>query len=649
MNFVFSPIGDLYANVELYQAAELGKLLLEQNAALQLDKTQQFEKPLNLPSSTSEPSEVIDHAACKESISNLNTQVAYSEATIDALRDEKESLISRHTQEIKACQREIATLQQALQEKVRDVEELKLKEIVLETDKSRLEQENQSIAQSRKKLVVGEKEEIQFLTEHVNQLEIDLRSTQEQRDASLDALLEQTALSEQLQERIQMLESQFDDFVHIRAELEMANTANEDLSARLENAQTKIQELQAQTQDNPDESPLPMEGAEPCRTLLSEVDDQRRSIEVEHALLQRSNMMLTKRYQADMERMKRQITRLSSLASDRSSGDRTRRLELALAQAQTESRELTVRIAQLESEREMVQAGEVEIGQSNSEEPIPSDFVSQRALRLRIDQLEAEIRALKKQLQTIHLVRANETTKLRSVENELYQRDATINKLQTSMTQLRWKIEEFEQKCTCFTVDASERNTILPTDRSRPPAEFSKEPAATVLKDPIYQLSHDKLSDSMMGSPLNPKFFLPEPDTVTQDRTHPSMSPCCIPPMENDATSPVNPSSPKFGFDDPSCNRRSHSPTLDRVRKRVPTPHVIRNQQYPEPPYTPSPNSISPGQAVSSPKKLRPELSKLPQMQRSPIPVQRATKVVVLPSANASQAEDSNGTDCAQQ
>ncbi|KAJ3364405.1 hypothetical protein GGF32_001929 [Allomyces javanicus] len=421
-------------------------------------------------------------------LGELRSQLAETEATqYDAMR-RYDALVDTKEADERTLRRRVAELESQVAERDQQIDEWRGKVMVLGEDKARLAEEKMDLVKKRNEL--AETANVAYtLQVHLHELEIQNSNLAAEKQSALQLVSERQAEIQVLEERVEVLEGQLDELVELRAEHHEALLTNDALTSQLEELQNTIQVLSAKLNalQNPHGISHPDDQAPAAaKTLLTEVEDKRRNLEERHERLGREHERLLRRHLDEGERLRRQIFRLQQLSADRTHDDHVKRLEAALAQAQAENRELVHRVAQLEgrqraatpeivggatgpndtdsvmgtqpdgAEVAAANAAAAAVASSGGAADVQDAAVSaaahkaaERYLRMRIESLEADLRAQRKKLQTANMIKLNETAKLRAAEDELYQRDASVRKLNAAVSKLQYRIDELEANCDC--------------------------------------------------------------------------------------------------------------------------------------------------------------------------------------------------------
>ncbi|KNE56490.1 hypothetical protein AMAG_02290 [Allomyces macrogynus ATCC 38327] len=562
-------------------------------------------------------------------LGELRSQLAETEATqYDAMR-RYDALVDSKEADERTLRRRVAELESQVAERDQQIDEWRGKVMVLGEDKARLAEEKMDLVKKRNEL--AETANVAYtLQVHLHELEIQNSNLAAEKQSALQLVSERQAEIQVLEERVEVLEGQLDELVELRAEHHEALLTNDTLTSQLEELQNTIQILSAKLNalQNPQGISHPDDQAPAAaKTLLTEVEDKRRNLEERHERLGREHERLLRRHLDEGERLRRQIFRLQQLSADRTHDDHVKRLEAALAQAQAENRELVHRVAQLEgrqraatpeivggatgpndtdsvmgtqpdgAEVAAANAAAAAVASSGGAADVQDAAVSaaahkaaERYLRMRIESLEADLRAQRKKLQTANMIKLNETAKLRAAEDELYQRDASVRKLNAAVSKLQYRIDELEANCDCPKPPA-QPGTPVSTHRSSSARRAGSAPRSASRGSPAPRSA----TPGKASSPIPPMPPVPPETPTPSSRSRRSAS--------HPADSPATSSSRSPGTDPhghhsrtPAARRntaRSPAPGTatsagatpaataagGRLRKRVPTPHAVRHPE----------------------------------------------------------------------
>ncbi|KAI9168427.1 hypothetical protein H9P43_007799 [Blastocladiella emersonii ATCC 22665] len=430
------------------------------------------EMPPPLMDDAMDVSSSTDPAAAGEDAGFLRLQNRHLAAEMDVLRDQladaetqlaewrrrHDDLADRTDRDDRTLVRQLADARDRLGRREAEVEVFKARVAELEAEKQRLAEDKLALVRNRNELsasadVVGE------YADRNAELEAALHELAQQYDDAVAAARARNAEAELLEERVEVLESQVDELTTLRTEHQETQLQVDTLTGQLEDAREQIRSLQRALHENVDGEADAVDDPANRKTLLSEVDDQRRSIEERNARLAREHERTLHRQIAESERLRRQVYRLTQLSSDRAHTDHIKRLESQLAALQSENRELAFRVDELENMQRTATAAaspgtamDVDGGSSANNASAADSAVTEhkvRYLTMRVEQLETDLRQAKKKMQTSVMMRQHEVWKLRAVEDEVYQRDTALARLNTTITRLRFRIDELEANCDC--------------------------------------------------------------------------------------------------------------------------------------------------------------------------------------------------------
>ncbi|ORZ36885.1 hypothetical protein BCR44DRAFT_39788, partial [Catenaria anguillulae PL171] len=272
-----------------------------------------------------------------------------------------------------------------------------------------------------------------------------------------NALVSAVEEKNEMQQRMDLLESQLDELFPVRQELDEAMLRADDLASKLEEARCQVRDLESQVHVlRTGKSANAKDDPSARKTLLSEVDDDRKRAELHKARLAAEHEQTLRAHNKRMERMRQQVHSLTTQANDRTHRERVKHLENEIAKLQSENRELQHRVDELETARAKARRASLVPGAAVAAAAAVGGFAADEdssgsvgVLRMRVEELERAVRQARKKLQAEQMMRANETAKLRSVEDEVYQRDGSISRLNSLVAKYRLRISELEAACEC--------------------------------------------------------------------------------------------------------------------------------------------------------------------------------------------------------
>ncbi|KAJ1966929.1 hypothetical protein H4R35_006863 [Dimargaris xerosporica] len=389
--------------------------------------------------------------------------------------------------------KEVSQLQRDLQELHQTVETLTKQNTALTEDKQRLVRDKTDMSKSLKAMS-SKGAETEALQDRIDTLEHRL-ATAQQGKAELEHR-HQSAMQELEELRGRCLEYQAQIAEYDEERVQQSNQLNrtQELEQALDEAQEMVQILSGQLEEiqaKQDEGSITT--ATEVKSLLTEVDDQRRDLQSKHDVLHQRHHGLVKAHSLTMrqqERMRHHIARLTQLTHQPSQEDRLRRLEQILGQTQSENQQLQRKLDWLERSRgedamlldcyddegngsdqgdfdqQMGSYGLDEMAddpQFRSQlEPGTHRRQSRRhhgltrtatqtnemlhTLRARLDQLALENVQLRQELRTSQMLRMSESEKLVQMESTLQERDTEIQAIRSRFTQLRFEYDELKTK-----------------------------------------------------------------------------------------------------------------------------------------------------------------------------------------------------------
>ncbi|KAJ1974134.1 hypothetical protein H4R34_004829, partial [Dimargaris verticillata] len=480
----------LAANEQLKSAYDL--LVEEQSRLLQAQQahpppTVDYGPPVPEPVATS-PSR-----ATKEKLGLLNDFVGELEQANADLHIKLDEANQALKEKSRQSHKEVNQLQRDLQELHQTVETLTKQNATLNVDKQRLVRDKTDMSKSLKAMT-SKGAETEALQGRIDALEHSL-ATALQGKAELDHRHQSTMHElEELRGRCLEYQAQITEYDEERAhQTNQLNRAHE-LEQALDEAQEMVQILSGQLEEiQAKQDECGITGATEVKTLLTEVDDQRRDLQSKHDVLHQRHHGLVKAHSftvRQQERMRHHIARLTQLTHQPSQEDRLRRLEQILGQTQSENQQLQRKLDWLErsqGENAMVldcyedednesdqgdfddQMGSYDLDEM-ADDPESRSQLEPRArrrqsrqhhglvrtvtqtnemlhtLRARLDQLTLENDQLRQELRTSQMLRMSESEKLVQMESTLQERDTEIQAIRSRFTQLKFEYDEVKTK-----------------------------------------------------------------------------------------------------------------------------------------------------------------------------------------------------------
>jgi chromosome segregation ATPase len=138
--------------------------------------------------------------------------------------------------------------------------------------------------------------------------------------------------------------------------------------------------------------------------------------------------------------MQNHLTRLKQLTVTESSRQKTRMLEMALSQSESERKELEARIEILEQRTEECQVFDAFTSDPSRSSPDLQAVIE--SLRLRYENITEELRNLKDEHATLRLVKRNETDKLYEVTALLNEKENELDMIKRQYAHLQFELDE---------------------------------------------------------------------------------------------------------------------------------------------------------------------------------------------------------------
>jgi DNA repair exonuclease SbcCD ATPase subunit len=323
-----------------------------------------------------------------------------------------------------------------------------------------LEQEKLAHAEDQEKLL----EQVQYWKHQATKVSprdsIDLQNVvleyQDEIKKLQEELLEAKSHSVWFEHQIQDLNAMLEQQAEMKEE-------NEDLKLQLEAANIHAEALDETIQQLKEQLNVPKtDGVEDAggKTLLCEVEDKRQELQKSHQDLTRKHHGLLKKHSHSVHEKQRLQQHLAQMAhrSQRPSSDIVKRLEAALAQAQSEKHQLEAKIALLQKEPPVAILSE------------DMDAMTQY-LKSRIDMLQNRVNELEATNRTMSLMRENDAKKLLAAERLLDEKTMALDNLQQDYFVLKQRSAREKEECLA--------GDIIPIE------EFDKENSVPIL--PVIQ------------------------------------------------------------------------------------------------------------------------------------------------------------------
>ncbi|KXS17932.1 hypothetical protein M427DRAFT_153487 [Gonapodya prolifera JEL478] len=468
---------------ELILSAQFGQQLLEENARLKLEIGHL--SALRSPSAADNTNTADDTISAALALSAARAPALTAAATeAHILRIEKqagdlqtrlesceEQLKAAEIARDKAERRRVEAVEQARRDA--DFAARRIEQLEEECGQFRAERADQSKKERDNKR--ADSDEVNELRKRVEDLEDVLVSVERERDACVREAGQHTEEIEALLARCRELEERCIEVDSLREGEAACFTRIFELEAVLVREKETVEELQAAVRRlGGDESgfaptkPSPEDDGEADsngKSLFSEVEDRRKEWESKHRDLSAKHAGLVRAHNMSIhqqERMRNHISRLSQLSIAKGDQERVRRLEAALAQRESENKELTAKITALEKG-----AGGgrllVEIGGSQGG---PKGVEALGPLRLRLQHLTAENEALRRENRTGRMMRLGETEKLRTTEKMLAHRDQELEMERAKLANIKFELDDLKLriKAGIFEPTESQPSAPLPKD-----------------------------------------------------------------------------------------------------------------------------------------------------------------------------------------
>ncbi|RUS31083.1 hypothetical protein BC938DRAFT_478494 [Jimgerdemannia flammicorona] len=431
---------------DLVFAAEIGQKLLLDNKILRIEnETLRTQQSQANGERTMEISAAIAAAATASSNERHNVLAAYTsdlERVNADLQRELDSATQKLRESDKASDKQLQILRQELEITKRGLDSALKRNDELEDEKKRLAREKAGLART----VTERRNDTEMLEQaqtRVYELEATVRElmeTKRELEGRYAAAVEEAAAA---REQCTGYEGRLVDMQELRDENEARAVEISELSLAVEEVNEHAQALEARLALLEPESALgpTREGV----TLFSEVEDKRLELEDRNRNLKIRHAGLAQAHTASVhqqERMKHHISRLTQLSQNAGQEARIRRLEEALSQSRGENRLLQTKLVHLQKSQEAgdgigtrVPGSGIYYGPDEKDEVIET-------LRLRVEQLDEDADALRKELRTSQMVWLSESEKVRQAEALLAERETEFERLKTANAQIKFELDE---------------------------------------------------------------------------------------------------------------------------------------------------------------------------------------------------------------
>ncbi|KAJ3335414.1 Protein Spindly [Gonapodya sp. JEL0774] len=234
------------------------------------------------------------------------------------------------------------------------------------------------------------------------------------------------------------------------------------------------------------------------KSLFSEVEDRRKEWENKHRDLSAKHAGLVRAHTMSIhqqERMRNHISRLSQLSLAKGDQERVRRLESALAQRESENKELSAKLNALERERGLGGPGlfRMDLGGGS---PGPEDASALGTMRLRLQHLTAENEALRRENRTGRMMRLGETEKLRSTEKALAERDAELESERAKLANVKFELDDLKLRL---------KAGIIGEHRTEPANDLSRSNTRDEAAAPAAEPQKDSRLNTSVPTPWRPR------------------------------------------------------------------------------------------------------------------------------------------------
>ncbi|EGF78731.1 hypothetical protein BATDEDRAFT_90547 [Batrachochytrium dendrobatidis JAM81] len=523
---------------DLQLSAEIGQSLLENNEQLK----QQYEQLMtsqSIISNTIEPISESSESTYDPLLVQVSTQSAqnlalklqtlecahidlqsqYEAALLDLRKSEESDRQARAS--LKRLEASHDSLQSAIQELSGELESMQL-------DKKRLQCEKTDLLSKIQELETtalhGGSGSASAYSNTLNKLRVAEQQLESLSSAYQDLVRQRdihATTAADLQLRLEETETMVEEYRSYRDENEQLKMLADQIQSDLEQSREYAQTLRARLAVL---SPSLETGEydQGSKTLLSEVDDQRIHLQDINSHLESRHASLVQVHSMSLhhqQRMKLHIARLSQVAGQQSSESRIRHLEQALAQTDSEKKELQIQVAKLErvsssarlrSDEDFLLAqldhDKNTIHNKTHSDAQMTDFIADlnkviATLHLRVEQGDNEVSGLKRELHTLQLMKGAETDRAAKLRDELVAQCSQNDQLRVTTAQLAYELD-----------------TLKLNIEKKPIDEVVEEKPVLIHDSPAQAFSNDSLAE--LNRPVSFQEHADEDQTQNADALH---------------------------------------------------------------------------------------------------------------------------------
>ncbi|XP_053409120.1 protein Spindly-like isoform X2 [Mercenaria mercenaria] len=433
---------------KLYKAAELGKMLLDENEEL---KTKMDE----IRKSADKKVELIEQ----------------ERHTIQVKLEQKNSMEAWYNEEISHLKQQLADRNSNLQETLESEKQQEVNRLTRQIDELRADLDQAAVVESQLRQRMSETEDL--LKERLNQTEADIGSRTFGTSEEVSILQEEvenlqldvTSLKSQLIEKKSELNATVSEIENLRGRLVARDEELEDIKCQFTSVNNMLEQVRMEKLDlNCQLDALRMETSSHRKkgnSLFSELDDRRVEAESKLIALTVANQTLQEKYSVEKQqnnKYKRQISQLLlQMSSGRVDSEYVTNLESKLAQARNELKTLMEEKSQLldkQTEMKLVS------GLSNTD---TEDQDYKEYLVTVIKGKEQELQKTKQELNHKNLLLLDQKSRTSSQDAKIVQLEAEKDRLRSHNMKLSVKLEELRLK---YDPDSVKKSGVLVVKRT---------------------------------------------------------------------------------------------------------------------------------------------------------------------------------------
>jgi hypothetical protein len=261
-------------------------------------------------------------------------------------------------------------------------------------------------------------------------LEIEKIGLQDAAEQQKQAIMEYSQKCAQLEELLEMYQADRNILAERDLQIMDLNSQLDNLNEAYLAIKVRLAVFEPSVDSAPDKG---------CKTLLGQVEDRRQELEQENLDLSQKHKGLLKIHQISLSqqgKLQNHLNRLKQIASSDTAREATIYFESALAQAESEKKELEERIRELE-QRPIGSMVSTISGSCDKDSALLSIMYEQQA---------TEINSLKDQLKTVRLIKQNESDKLFKANRLLSERENELEQLKVQCANAQFQLDEYKLK-----------------------------------------------------------------------------------------------------------------------------------------------------------------------------------------------------------